>query len=156
MCCILGTDFIGNGHWLINRKYASNRKKFETADSAKQFVKDVPEILEKGDTLEELVKQKSEGKELRQCSISEICLGKGVLLNLNGELGAIQAPYANLLKQIIGKNDEIVANDKIVVARDADGDIGLVISLYNMGDLLSSNRNRTIVRLLASKMNLSL
>jgi len=152
MCCILGTDFIGNGHWLINRKYASNRKKFETADQAKQFVKDLPEILEKKETLETLVKRHSKGVELKPCSISDICIGKGVLIDVDGELRALIASYCNLLKQIIGKNDNIVANDSIVVAYDADGDIGLVMNTYNLGDLLTSVRNRNIVKLLAKEM----
>lgn len=151
--CVLGTDFIGNGHWLLNRKYASNRKKFADCEQAKEFVKEGTEILEKHDTLEELIALKTEETPLSKCQISDVCLGKGVLVEIGGELRAIQAAYANLLKQISGKEDELTGNDQIIVARDIKGEVGLIISVYEMGDLMSSIRNREIVKLLSLKMN---
>tara|TARA_B100002049_G_scaffold229110_1_gene204435 strand:- start:174948 stop:175454 length:507 start_codon:yes stop_codon:yes gene_type:complete len=152
-CCVLGEDFIGNGHWLINRKYASNRKKFETTEQAKEFIKDISEILEKDETLELLIERKTKTSPLIKCEISDVCLGPAVLISVGDEVASVQAPYANLLKQILGKGDEIKANDNILVAFDKDGIPGLVICLYSMGDLTNAIRNRSIIKKLASAMN---
>lgn len=150
--CFLGSDFIGNGHWALSRQFASNRGRFTTIKDAEIFVKKESETHVIEMSLEDLINRETLNEPLTDCTITDICIGMGVLINKQDGTAAIAAPYANLLKTITGANDSLKANDKILVAYDGDENPGLVISFFEMNDLLTSNRNRESVRALATQM----
>ena len=153
--CFLGEDFIASGHWVMHVNYASNRKKFGSVESTKNFLRDVETVKTIEDSFANIVERYSKDDPLSPTQLSDLCLGNAALLTLKDSILTAQAQYINVLKGMIGPDDKLMANSKILVALDAKGNYGLMIMLYDVGDLITSIRNRHAVQLLSETMELN-
>ncbi len=150
--CFIGENYVGNGHWLLHLRCASNRRHFTEVEKAKSFIKDDPQIIEMNNTIEDVIEKHTINNPLKEAQFSDICLGEAVLIKIGDELFALKAAYANSLKEVWGPGDKLMGNDKIVVAYNDKGDAGFAIATYKTGDLKTSIRNMNVSRFVFSKL----
>ncbi|MDP2564307.1 hypothetical protein [Pseudoalteromonas marina] len=150
--CFIGENYVGNGHWLLHLRCASNRRHFVEEEKAKAFIKDTPEVIKKENSIEDIIEEHTVNNPLKEARFSDICIGEAALIVIGDELHGLKAAYANALKDVWGPGDKLMGNDKIVVAFNDKGDPGLVIATYIIGDLKTSIRNIEVSRFVFSKL----
>lgn len=150
--CFLGENYVGNGHWLLHLKCASNRRHFIEKEKALKFIKDEPQIIQCNNTIEDVIETHTINNPLKRAQFSDICIGEAALIIIDDKLHALKASYANVLKEVWGPGDKLLGNDKIVVAYNDKDEAGFVIATYQIGDLKTSIRNIEVSRLVFAKL----
>ncbi len=149
--CFIGTDFIGNGHWLMSKKLASNRSRFQEDGDVCDFVEKDVEVQFISDSIDDVVNKESINGKLEEAEVTDVCLGNGVAVTVGENLYFMQAHYANQLKDLLGAGDQIVANGSIVLVKDSKDEIGFICSLYEPNDTILANRNRKAIQLMHAR-----